>query len=316
MSRTYKATGINLKSIPMGESDRLLTILTREHGLIQVLAMGARKHNSSLSGRSGLFVVNHLLIAKGKTLDKLTQAETLESYPKLSQDLKRLTASQYLAELCLCQALSEQPQEELFDQLNQHLKQLEQAPAHLILPYLTYAILQFLIMEGVAPQVYRCCVTQVPLMPDLETPSWQAGFSAPAGGVVTLEALHRLQQRKPAPIPKSAPAKSVQDQSGSFHAAGVFKREIHLHRQISAMELAVLQAIVQLTLTENSFEEVLAGSTPASVTLADWLAVERLLRQYAQYHFDRPIRSASLMDACFLDLPASSSSLFSASLES
>ena len=109
MSRTYKATGINLKSMPMGESDRLLTVLTREYGLVQVLAMGARKHNSSLAGRSGLFVVNQLLIAKGKSLDKLTQAETLESYPGLAQDLRRLTASQYLAELCLCQALSEQP---------------------------------------------------------------------------------------------------------------------------------------------------------------------------------------------------------------
>ena len=33
MSRTYKATGINLKSMPLGEADRLLTILTREQGL-------------------------------------------------------------------------------------------------------------------------------------------------------------------------------------------------------------------------------------------------------------------------------------------
>src|SRR5512147_915068 len=100
--------------MPFGEADRLLTILTREHGLIQAIAMGARKHSSSLAGRSGLFVVNDLLIVKGRSLDKVTQAETLESYPKLGKDLQKLTVSQYLAELCLCQALSDQPQEELF----------------------------------------------------------------------------------------------------------------------------------------------------------------------------------------------------------
>jgi DNA repair protein RecO (recombination protein O) len=103
MSRTYKATGINLKSMPMGESDRLLTILTREFGLVRAIAMGSRKHNSRMGGRSELFVVNELMFAKGRSLDKITQAETLESYPRLGQDLRKLIASQYLAELCLHQ---------------------------------------------------------------------------------------------------------------------------------------------------------------------------------------------------------------------
>ena len=69
MSRTYKVTGINLKGMPLGEADRLLTILTQELGLIRVVAPGARKQNSKLGGRSGLFVVNELLIAKGRSLD-------------------------------------------------------------------------------------------------------------------------------------------------------------------------------------------------------------------------------------------------------
>jgi DNA repair protein RecO (recombination protein O) len=43
MSQTYKATGINLKSVPLGEADRILTILTREFGLVRAVASGARK---------------------------------------------------------------------------------------------------------------------------------------------------------------------------------------------------------------------------------------------------------------------------------
>lgn len=297
MSRTYKATGINLKSMPMGESDRLLTILTKEYGLVQVLAMGSRKHNSSLAGRSSLFVVNQLLIAQGKTLDKLTQAETIESYPGLSRDLKKLTAGQYLAELCLCQALSDQPQAELFELLNQHLKELERSPAQLILPYLTYAIFQFLRLEGVAPEVYRCCVTQAPLLPNLEQLNWQVGFSAAAGGTVTLEALQQLRQRPSAAALKTANFVS-REHRANYQVRSV-KPGTQFYRTVSAMELAVLQAIAQLDSNTTPIDEIFAEAVPATATITDWLAIEHLLRQYAQYHFDRPIRSASLIDACF-----------------
>ena len=90
MSGTYKATGINLKGIPIGENDRLVTILTREYGLIRAIVPGARKPNSSLGGRSALFVVNNLLIVKGRSLDKITQAQTVITYKKSIGDLGKL----------------------------------------------------------------------------------------------------------------------------------------------------------------------------------------------------------------------------------
>ena len=124
MSGTYKATGINLKTMPIGENDRLVTILTREHGLIKAIAPGARKSNSSLGGRSAIFVVNSLSIAKGRSLDRITEAQTLNTYGGLSGDLGKLAASQYLAELVLAQALSEHPQEELYQLLLLHLGRL------------------------------------------------------------------------------------------------------------------------------------------------------------------------------------------------
>lgn len=50
MSRTYNATGINLKALPLGETDRILTILTPDSGLIRAVAPGSRKHQSRLGG--------------------------------------------------------------------------------------------------------------------------------------------------------------------------------------------------------------------------------------------------------------------------
>ncbi|MEO1623246.1 MAG: DNA repair protein RecO, partial [Cyanobacteria bacterium J06632_3] len=156
--RSYKATGINLKGMPMGESDRLVTVLTKEYGLVRAIAPGARKHKSRLSGRSGLFVVNDLFFSKGKSIDKLIQAETVRSFPGLSKDLAKLTASQYLAEIALSQALSDQPQEELYYLLLEHLSRLEAAAKPHILACLAQATFHLLALAGVAPEVFRDCL--------------------------------------------------------------------------------------------------------------------------------------------------------------
>ena len=287
----------------MGESDRLLTILTREFGLVRAMAMGSRKHNSRMGGRSGLFVVNELMLAKGRSLDKVTQAETLESYPGLGQDLKKLTASQYLAELCLCQALSDQPQEELFCILNEHLKRLERSPGSEVLSHLVHALYQLLILSGIAPQVHLCCVTRQPLTPDLANPDWQVGFSIPAGGTVTLAALDHLVAEQP-PM-RSYPGADRLPVASSTPSTRPIKRGDKANRKaqnafnftLNAPELTVLQHLSQPELPQ--LESVLPP-TIASHSAPLWLAIERVLRQYAQYHFDRQIRSAALIDACFL----------------
>lgn len=319
MSRTYRATGINLKSMPFGEADRLLTILTREHGLIQAIAMGSRKHNSSLAGRSGLFVVNDLLIVKGRSLDKVTQAETLESYPKLGKDLQKLTVSQYLAELCLCQALSGQPQEELFVTLNQQLQQLEQAAADEVLSCFLYAFVQFLSLGGVVPQVDRCCITGEQVQPDLTDPNWRSGFSVAAGGVVTLAALEKLREIPKPVSPQSrahlAPAHFNEPRSGrplvaefrSPRSTVYSARSTHLNRELGATELVLLQTLIQALPSRSTEADAVPLDFAQLATFNEfWFSLERLLRQYAQYHFDRPIRSAALMDACFANPSVSS----------
>ena len=185
MSRTYQATGINLQGMAFGEADRLLTILTAEYGLIRAIAPGARKYKSSLRGRSELFVVNNLLIVAGKSLDKVVQSETIESYPKLSQNLAKLTVSQYLCELVLAIALSEQPQRELYELICSHLARIEVLDENeYILPYFCQAIFHFLIIAGLVPQVHNCLLTGNALIGNN-----CLGFSFEAGGIIDLAAL-------------------------------------------------------------------------------------------------------------------------------
>ena len=302
MSRTYKATGINLKSMPLGESDRLLTILTPEFGLIRAVAPGARKHKSKLGGRSGLFVVNDLLIAQGRSLDKIIQAETLESYPGLGKDLLKLSASQYLAEIVLCQALSDQPQAELYAVLNEHLRRLEELPNQTdsnnslssLLSHLSHGVFHLLAMGGIAPQVHLCCLTQNPLTPDFTIPDWKVGFSLEGGGTVNLSALDSSQ---------TATSLSIKVKNSSQLLVGVGQNKVQqvvpsqpppkVNSQLNALELALLQQLTGTTLPE------LPNLSEYSSTDRAWLSIERILRQYTQYHLGRSIRSAALMEACF-----------------
>jgi len=323
---TYKATGINLKGMPLGESDRLLTILTREYGLIRAVAPGARKHRSRLGGRSELFVVNELMLSKGRSLDKITQAETLESYAGLSRDLGKLTVSQYLAELTLYQALSEQPQDELFAVLSDHLSRLEQLPTQAdgpfsvaLLAHLTHATFHLLAIAGVAPQVQLCCITQEPIVPNWADPNWRIGFSLAAGGTVDLSQLEKLEKvAHPVRLRlKSASGRYDAQQAAArgdrpfnalsnsrnpdtaLEAGSTYRTVAHpqqlpkLHSRLTASELALLQQIAQPDLKPLD----LTLATPA--TSAPWWAIESLLRQYAEYYFERPIRSAALIETCF-----------------
>ncbi|WP_392479559.1 DNA repair protein RecO [Nostoc sp. C110] len=292
MSRTYKATGINLKTQVLGESDKIVTILTPEFGLIRAVAPGARKHNSSLGGRSGMFVVNELLIAKGRSLDKITQAQTLKTYPGLAKDLGKLAASQYLAEIVLSQALSEQPQEELYELFNEHLHRLEalsSTNASGVLAHLAHGVFHLLALAGVTPQVQVCCLSGRSLKPDFTDPNWQIGFSVPTGGTICLETWKRLRTQGEGEINNQYPIPHTPLPMPHAQTVVVHRQEIPLiSSRLGAMELALLQHLSQPEIMQ------IDGARDHN-----WLSVEQILRQYAQYQLGRPIRSATLIDSYF-----------------
>jgi DNA repair protein RecO (recombination protein O) len=289
----------------MGESDRLLTILTAERGLIRLVAPGARKHLSSLGGRSALFVINSLLVAQGKNLDKLTQAETIESYPGLSKDLGKLTVAQYLAEIVLCQAIDDHPQPDLFEALRSHLSQLEQVQPESALLCLLHATYHFLAIAGVAPEVYHCCLSRVAIAPDFDTnfsanfsASQRIGFSPAAGGIIQINAKSD-SAAKPRPQKKAAVGtldRSTQNRVAS--AAGTYGSTIAsiplASMPLTPTDLHLLQQLPHPNFMTDLHQKFLLPPYDRS-----WRTLERIFRQYLLFHFDRPIRSASLLDACF-----------------
>lgn len=266
MSRTYRARGINLKSIPMGESDRLATILSPEHGLIRAVAPGARKPKSSLRGRLEPFVVNDLLIVQGRSLHRIIQADTCTSFPALGRDLAKLAIAQYWAELVLAMGESDHGHETLYALLLQHLAQLAalDPQARLAGPVaqLVQGMVHLLQWGGMAPQWDHCCLTGAALAPPLDQPSWRVGVSFELGGLVALPQPSHLEP-------------------------------VRLNAYLGGAETYLLQQ-----LSHNATDLVEPPQLGGAIA---WRSLERVLRHYSQYHLGQGIRSATLLDTLFIE---------------
>ncbi|MFN9614639.1 MAG: DNA repair protein RecO [Dolichospermum sp.] len=301
MSKTYKATGINLKTQPLGESDKIVTILTQEFGLIRAVATGARKQNSSLGGKMGMFVINELLISPGKNLDIIIEAQTIKNYPGLSKNLGKLAASQYLAEIVLCQSLSEQPQIEIYELFNKYIQRIEDIPrteTKCVIAFLVQGVFQLLDLAGLRPQVEFCCLTQRFLTPDWKNPHWQVGFSIPSGGIICLEAWKNLQQqieqgkwehRKMNGKIKTNVTNTQSLASDPSDKTVFYQQELPIVSYLlNGKELFMLQHLSEIEIIQID-----------AADYSGWLAVEQVLRQYVQYHLGQPIHSATLIDSYF-----------------
>lgn len=71
-----------LSSRPIKEADRLYTILTRDLGLVQALAIGVRKGESKLRGNIEPVSLSNISLVRGKEFWRLTSAEHIKSFKR------------------------------------------------------------------------------------------------------------------------------------------------------------------------------------------------------------------------------------------
>ncbi|MBN3033721.1 MAG: DNA repair protein RecO [Candidatus Saganbacteria bacterium] len=122
----YKAKAISLKTAPFAEADKLVTLFSREHGKIRVVAKSARRVPSRLGGRIETFTYADLLIARGRSLDIISQCEVLESFQSLRDGPETLRVGLYLLKLVSAGTVEGQQHPELFDLLLKALLTLKQ----------------------------------------------------------------------------------------------------------------------------------------------------------------------------------------------
>jgi DNA repair protein RecO (recombination protein O) len=94
----YKEQGIVLRTMKLGEADRIVTVLTQGSGKIRAVAKGIRKTRSKFGARLDPFTHVDLLLYKGRELDIVTQAEIITSFRELRQDYMRFAAGEMILE--------------------------------------------------------------------------------------------------------------------------------------------------------------------------------------------------------------------------
>ncbi|MCY3914973.1 MAG: DNA repair protein RecO [Chloroflexi bacterium] len=186
--RQFRTQAIILSRRDFGEADRLLTLFTPGRGKIRAIAKGARKPSAKLSGHVELFSRSDCLIHRGRNLDILTQAELIEPYLGLREDLARGAYANYVAELLdRFTADEEEAGAALFTLLHQTLERIAQAAD----PRLAarYFELQLLDLVGFRPELSECVISRAALEPESQY------FSREEGGVVSRAAASQVASR-------------------------------------------------------------------------------------------------------------------------
>lgn len=95
----YRDAGIVLRTQKLGEADRIITLLTRERGLVRAVAKGVRRTRSRFGARLEPAMVVDAQLYEGRSLDTFTQAEVLAPYgEQLSADYQAWTAAAAMLE--------------------------------------------------------------------------------------------------------------------------------------------------------------------------------------------------------------------------
>jgi DNA repair protein RecO (recombination protein O) len=96
---TYRDEGIVVKKQDFSEADKILTIFTKENGKITAIAKGARRVTSRKVSSTELFVHGIYYMAKGKSMDIITESEILNPFTPLREDLGKSSLAFYIVEL-------------------------------------------------------------------------------------------------------------------------------------------------------------------------------------------------------------------------
>ncbi|TFD26257.1 DNA repair protein RecO [Cryobacterium sp. TMT2-23] len=95
----YRDEAVVLRTQKLGEADRIVTMLTRQHGKVRAVAKGVRRTASKFGARLEPFMVADVQLYEGRTLDIITQAESLGSYGALiADDYPSYTAASAMVE--------------------------------------------------------------------------------------------------------------------------------------------------------------------------------------------------------------------------
>jgi DNA repair protein RecO (recombination protein O) len=153
MSHLYRDTAIVLRTYRLGEADRIVVLFTERHGKVRAVAKGVRKTKSKFGAR--LEPTSHvaLQLYEGRELDIVTQAESIDHFRTIRDDLDRIAGASAMLEAVEQLAQDREPNPRLYQMLLGALRSLSANHSPLVVPGF---FLKALSLEGFRPMVDQC----------------------------------------------------------------------------------------------------------------------------------------------------------------
>ena len=107
--RTYRTRAIVLDRTKLAEQDLILTLLAADGRQVRAVAKGARKPGGRLAARVELFCETDFLLAEGRSLDVVSEAQTVEPHARLRGDYERVAAASAVAEVARLTCFEDAP---------------------------------------------------------------------------------------------------------------------------------------------------------------------------------------------------------------
>lgn len=241
--RVLKLEAVVLRHSDWGEADRLLWLYTLEMGKIRAIAKGVRKIRSRKAGHLEPFTRASLLLAKGRDILLITQAEALDAFLPLREDLAGVTYASYVAELLDRFTYEEGENKPLYRLLVDTLTRLTaEADRDLVIRFFELRLLD---LVGFRPELSRC------LGCGEEIRAQDQYFSAAEGGVLC----PRCGERAPSAQPISLDALKYMRhfQRSNFSEAKRARLSPETHRELENILQHYLTYLLEQRLNTPAF---------------------------------------------------------------
>lgn len=176
--RSYHCDAVVLKKSPFGEAGLAVTLFTRGQGKVRAVARGARRSTSKLMGHLEPLTQVQLSITLGRGMDYIGQAQIIDNFSGIKEDLGAVAKALYVAELVDGFGAEASPNQPLYNLTLETLHALNQNPDS-EWP-LRFFQLHLLRVSGFMPELYQCVECRQPLAPG------QHRFSPSMGGALCL----------------------------------------------------------------------------------------------------------------------------------
>jgi DNA repair protein RecO (recombination protein O) len=241
--RTYRSEAIVLRRTDIGEADRLLTLYSREYGKIRAVAKGARKPQTRKTGHVELFMRTAFMFAQGKSIDIITQAELIEAYPALRQDLVRTTYAAYCAELLDGLTADEDRDVRKYSLLADGLGWIAESDD--LRMAARYYELRLLALAGYQPQLFHCVSCNEKITEQDQF------FSAELGGILCPDS--RDEDRRARPISAAAVKLFRYLQTRDWETVHVLRLRKNLHQELEGIMHYYLRYVLEHNLRSIEF---------------------------------------------------------------